>query len=400
MKTALVTGACGFSGGHMVKLLADEGVPVRGTDLERAYASPKVRACQHSVGVDWSAEGVEFVPADLSDRDSLKAVLKGVGTVYHTASLYDYSAPMSALEKVNIEGTVNLCEAMVSEGVDRLVHWSTAGVYGHPNMSRSSINPFRALFEQVWGIGVRPWLADKEYRRPAAHPTNQPFTEKGSTPLNTSGDQPRGTFLVNDYSVTKWKQEQIVQRYGKERGLRYTVIRPAPLYGPGSDYGIGGIVIAMSEGLTSVLPLDLKNYLMVNCHVRDICRAALFVAGREDTVGEDYNVSDPTVISQLEFLRTAALLVGRKVHLVPFVRMPLLMPVGVLSARLVRWMENRFPGYERIRIWEESSARYLSSSYWISSNKLKALGFEWEYPDFRIGLRDTVEWFIDMGWIK
>ena len=400
MKPALVTGACGFSGGHMIKLLADEGVPVRGTDLEGAYASPKVRACQESIGVDWNAAGVEFVPADLSDMDSLREVLRGVGTVYHTASLYDYSASMSALEKVNIEGTINLCEAMVEEGIDRLVHWSTAGVYGHPNMPRSSLNPLRALFEQVWGIGVRPWLSGKSYRRPTAHPTNQPFTEEGSTPLNTPADGPRGTFIVNDYSVTKWKQEQIVQRYGKERGLRYTVIRPAPLYGPGSDYGIGGIVIAMSEGLTSVLPIDLKNYLMVNCHVRDICRAALFVAGREDTVGEDYNVSDPTVISQLEFLQIAALLVGRKIHLLPFVRMPLFMPVGVLSARLVRWLENRFPSYERIRIWEESSARYLSSSYWISSNKLRDLGFEWEYPDFHIGLRDTVEWFIRMGWIK
>lgn len=400
MKPSLVTGACGFSGMHMVKLLMDEGIPVRGTDLESAFTSPKTCACRESIGLDWDAPGAEFIPADLASRDSLREVLRGVGTVYHTASLYDYSAPMSALVKVNIEGTTNLCEAMLAEGIDRVVHWSTAGVYGHPNMPRSSQNPFRALFEQVWGIAVRPWLSDKEYKRPAGHPANQPFTEEGSTPLNTPGDQPRGSFLVNDYSVTKWKQEQVIQRYGKERGLRYTIIRPAPLYGPGSDYGIGGIVIAMSEGLISVLPLDLKNYLMVNCHVRDICRAALFLAGREDTIAEDYNVSDPTLISQLEFLQSAALLVGRKVHLVPLVRMPLFMPIGVLSARLVRWLENRFSSYRRIRIWEESSARYLSSSYWISSNKLGSLGFEWEYPDFKTGLRDTVEWLIKMGWIR
>ena len=399
MKPALVTGACGFSGGHMVKLLRDEGVPVRGTDLPTAFASAKVRMCQRNIGLDWDADGLEFVPSDLGDRTTLAEALRGVGTVFHTASLYDYSAPMSALQKVNIEGTVNLCEAMLDEGIDRVVHWSTAGVYGHPYMPRSYLNPLRTVYEQLWGLAVRPWLADKAYRRPAKHPANQPFTEEGSTPLNTPGDQPRGTFLVNDYSITKWKQEQIVQRYGSERGLRYTIIRPAPLYGPGSDYGIGGIVIAMSEGLLSALPLDLRNYLMVNCHVRDICRAAYFLSQREDTLGEDYNVADPTVISQLEFLKTSALLVGRKIHLLPFLRMPLFMPLGIWSARYVRWLESRYPRYKRIRIWEESSARYLSSSYWISSEKLGSLGFEWEYPDFRLGLRDMVEWFVKVGWI-
>lgn len=400
MKTALVTGACGFSGSHMVKILADEGVPVRGTDLRRAFESEKVKVVSRNIGLDWNTPGVEFVPSDLSDKESLLEVLDGVGTVYHTASLYDYSAPMSALVKVNIDGQTNLCEAMVEAGVDRVVHWSTAGVYGHPYMAHSSPNPFRSLFELVWGHGVRPWLEDKEYKRPLARPTNQPFTEERSTPLNTPGDQPQGTFLVNDYSITKWKQEQILQRFGREKGLRWTVMRPAPLYGPGSDYGIGGIVIAISEGLVPALPLDLRNYLMVNCHVRDIGRAAYFLARREDTVFEDYNVSDPTVISQLDFLKTSMLLVGRKVHLVPFLRMPWLLPAGIWSARYLRWLENRFPRYRRIRIWEESSARYLSSSYWVSSNKLKALGFEWEYPEFSLGLRDMVEWFIKVGWIR
>lgn len=400
MKLALVTGACGFSGGHMVKILKDAGIAVRGTDLEKAFNDPRVIKTQENIGLDWESGDVEFVPADLLDKDSIRKALKGVDVVFHTASLYDYSAPMEALEKVNIHGTVSLCEAVLEEGVDRLIHWSTAGVYGHPYMPRSYLNPLRALYELVWGHGVRPWLPDKDYKRPAGHPTNQPFTEESSSPLNTSGPQPRGTYLVNDYSITKWKQEQLIKRFGEEKGLRYTVLRPAPLYGPGSDYGIGGIVIAISEGLAPVLPLDLRNYLMVNCHVRDIGRAALFVAEKEKTVGEDYNVSDPTVISQLEFLKISALLVGRKVHLIPFLRMPMLMPLGIWSARYVRWLENRFPAYRRLRIWEESSARYLSSSYWISSRKLKNLGFEWEYADFRLGLRDTVEWFIKVGWVR
>lgn len=398
--TVLVTGACGFSGSHMVKILLDEGVKVRATDLERSRSNPKVQMVQKNIGLDMNAAGVEFMPSDMTDKESMRKVVDGVETVFHTASLYDYSAPMSALEKVNIGGTVNLCEAMIDKGVERLVHWSTAGVYGHPYMPRSSLNPLRAPYEILHGALVRPWLRDKEYKKPTGHLTNQPFTEVSSSPLNTPGDKPLGSFLVNDYSVTKWKQEQLIQKFGNEHGLKFTVLRPAPLYGPGSDYGIGGIVIAMSEGILTVLPLDLRNYLMVNCHVRDIGRAAYFVSKRDDTIGQDYNVSDPTVISQLEFLMTSALLVGRKVHLVPLIRMPGLMPAGILSSKIVRWLDNTFDSYQRIRIWEESSARYLSSSYWISNEKLKALGFEWEYPDFRLGLRNTVEWFIKVGWVK
>ena len=206
MKPALVTGACGFCGGHMVKLLADEGVPVRATDLESAAGDPEVRFVQENLGIDFNRKGVEFVPSDLTDKASLKAALKGVGTVYHTASLYDYSAPMEALEKVNLYGTTNLCEAMVEEGVDRVIHWSTAGVYGHPNPPRSFLNPFRVWYEMYDFFFGRPFDKGRPYVRPQGHPTNQPFTEEGSTPLNTPGDQPKGTWLVNDYSITKWKQ--------------------------------------------------------------------------------------------------------------------------------------------------------------------------------------------------
>ena len=170
--------------------------------------------------------------------------MKGVGTVHQTACPYDCSAPVEALEKVNIHGTVNPCEAMLDEKTYRLIRWSNAGAYGQPYTSSSSHNP-----------------------------------------LNTPGDEPRATCPVKDYSITRWKQEQIVQRYGRKRGLRYTVILPAPPYGPGSDYRTGGIIIAISEGLVPFLPLDLRNYPMVTCHARDIGRAACFVSPRDETVG-------------------------------------------------------------------------------------------------------------------
>jgi len=401
VRKILVTGAFGFSGSHMLRLLVEEGYRnIRATDLESTSANPKARWLHRELGVDLERDGIEFVPADLTDKESLRAALEGVEILFHPASLYDYSAPPEALERVNVLGVTNLCEIAVDAGVRRMLHWSTAGVYGHPYMPGERSNPLWPLYEFFWGILVRPWLADSGYLRPRDYPTNQPFTEDSPNPLNTNGPGPEGTYLVNDYSVSKWKQEQTLQRFLREKNLPVTIIRPAPLYGPGSDYGIGGIVVAISEGLIPRVPADLGNYLMVNCHVRDACRAALFLARRPETIGEVFNVVDDSLVSQLDFLRRAALLTGRNLGLLDLLTVPIFAPLAVSSARVVAWLDKTFPRYKRYRIWEESSARYISSSYWISNRKLKNLGFRWEYPDFAVGLKETVEWLVKAELIK
>lgn len=397
---SLVTGACGFTGTHLVKLLHEKGFRVRATDLASSYEKPQWKSIAQKLGIDFNRHGIEFVPADLTDKSTLGPALKGVDRLFHTASLYDYSASMDALEKVNIQGTRNLLETAIEQKVQRIMHWSTCGVYGKPVMPLCMHPPFLRTWHFVHGVFIRPWLKDKRYKRPGSHPTNVPFTEDKSNPLNTQGDQPQGTSLTNDYSVTKWKQEQLVQSFMREFGLKVTIIRPAPLYGPGSDYGVGGILIAMSEGIIPAIPSDLKNYVMSSCHVEDICRAALFVSEREDTVGEAYNVVDDSTISQGEFIQLAALLCGRKLRILHGVTMPMVRPLMVWSARKARDTARKHPNYQRLRMWEESSARYVSSSYWISNRKLKSLGYQLAYPDFKVGLRETAEWMVEMGWIQ
>ncbi len=400
MKPSLVTGACGFVGTHLVKHLVELGEPVRATDLAGAMKDLGVRFVHEKLDVDFERDGVEFVPADLTDKESLRPAVRGAGTVYHTASLYDYSAPMSALEKVNIFGTTNLCEVMVEEGVERVIHWSTNGVYGRPNMPRSYRNPLRTVYEMIRGQWLWPWLKDKEYKRPGKYPTNVPFSEDGSTPITTPGDGPEGTYLVNDYSVTKWKQEQIIYGYFKEKGLLVTIIRPSVIYGPGSDYGMGGIIITLSEGFWPILSADMADFMMVSVHVRDVARAAHFLARKEEAIGEAYNITDDSVMSQLEFMKLAALLLGRKVHTIPLVYLSVVKPLAILYIRTGEWLQKKFDFFELPRFFEESSTHYLSSSYWIDNQKIKRLGFEFEYPDARVGVRDTVAWFIRAGWIK
>lgn len=63
----------------------------------------------------------------------MRQAVRGVGVVFHLAALisipYSYHAPRSYVRS-NVEGTANVLQAAVEEGVDRFVHVSTSEVYG------------------------------------------------------------------------------------------------------------------------------------------------------------------------------------------------------------------------------------------------------------------------------
>jgi nucleoside-diphosphate-sugar epimerase len=368
----LVTGACGFTGSHLVKQLLDSGQAVIATDLSRAFEHPKNKAIFASQGIDFGHPKCTVQPSDLTDKKSLAALFEHPVThVFHTASLYDYSASMNILRKINVEGAVNLFDLAIGhDKLERFIHWSTCGVFGKP------------------------------YTAADGRKCNIPFTEENPSPKNTpiSQDEPAGTHIVNDYSVTKFKQEQIAWQYHREKGLPLTVIRPAPIYGPGSDYGHGGILLAVARGLVPVIPKDAKNYITTSVHVADVAGFGVFAAQNAATLGEDYNVIDDSIISYYEFLHYMALLMGRRMRDLPLVRQSWLRHLGLLAANVWLVLEKRF-GVPRVRILEKGSATYMSSSYWISNAKSKKAGYTYKYPDVKEGLRETVDWFRRMGWL-
>lgn len=371
-KLNLVTGACGFCGSHLVRLLLDKGEKVVATDLERAFTHSKNRFIFERIGLDFDHPNCTVVPANLLEPESIRALTAyPVTHLFHTASLYDYSASMDILEKINIEGALNLFDAALEmKDLKRFVHWSTCGIFGKPYTARAGAK------------------------------CNVPFTEENSSPKNSpfGQDQPTGTHLVNDYSVTKWKQEQWAWKYHREKGLPLTVVRPAPLYGPGSDYGHGGILLSINQGLVPLIPADSRNYITTSVHVQDMAGFAAFVADADFALGEDYNVVDDSIISYRDFLHYLALLVGRRMWDAPLIYMPLIRPFMIAAAKLWLFLEKRF-GVPRVRVFEVQSATYMSSSYWIANNKARQTGYVFKYPDVYEGMRDTVLWFRDAGWL-
>jgi dihydroflavonol-4-reductase len=118
VKPTLVTGATGFVGWHVARLLLERGHRVR------ALVRPSSRLRELEV---------EAAAGDLCDPDSLERAVAGCGLVFHVAADYRLWARDSGqLYRSNVDGTRNMLEAARKAGVERIVYTSTVGCIGFP----------------------------------------------------------------------------------------------------------------------------------------------------------------------------------------------------------------------------------------------------------------------------
>jgi dihydroflavonol-4-reductase len=118
VKPTLVTGASGFIGWHVARMLVEAGHRVR------ALVRP---------GSQVGEIEVEAVTGDLRDPESLQRAASGCGLVFHVAADYRlWAAHPEELYDSNVGGTRNLLEAAKKAGVERVVYTSTVGCIGMP----------------------------------------------------------------------------------------------------------------------------------------------------------------------------------------------------------------------------------------------------------------------------
>jgi len=135
---ALVTGAGGFLGSHLVERLLADGYAVRAFCQYDSTGSPGWLA-DADLDCDTRANErggwLEIHLGDVRDARCVRRVADGVDVVFHLAALiaipYSYQAPASFVD-TNVTGTLNVLEAVRDAGVPRLVHTSTSEVYGTP----------------------------------------------------------------------------------------------------------------------------------------------------------------------------------------------------------------------------------------------------------------------------
>lgn len=168
----LVTGATGFTGGHLARTLAARGYDVVALVRDESRAGALARA------------GISLVQGDLRDRAALVRAATGAKVVYHIAAIYRQAGLRDdEYRAVNAGAVATLVEAAAAAGVSRVVHCSTVGVHGD--------------------IASPPAGEDAPLR---------------------PGDI---------YQITKLEGERVARRAAETAGIELVIARPTGIYGPG-----------------------------------------------------------------------------------------------------------------------------------------------------------------------
>ena len=120
-KKILVTGATGFVGSYLTRHLVKQGASVRA--LKRKDSAMTL--------VDDVKDKIEWVESDILDVIGLEDAMVGIHQVYHCAAMVSFNPKdINRMMKVNGEGTANVVNAALNEGVDKMLHISSIAAIG------------------------------------------------------------------------------------------------------------------------------------------------------------------------------------------------------------------------------------------------------------------------------
>ena len=230
-KPILVTGASGFIGAWIVETL-----------YLRGYTRVRAGIRSWTSAARLARFPVDICLCDVMDNAQLAAASEGVNIIIHCAK---------GSRMVNVEGTRNVIDQARTLGISRLVHLSTAEVYGEP-------------------CGVIDETA----------------------PLKPRGDE---------YADSKIEAEKLCWE-SIARGVPITILRPSIVYGPFCEWwtvrfaerlqsGNWGIFKGVGEGFCNLV------------YVSDLVSAVLIAAENEAAIGEAFNINGPERLTWNDYFK-------------------------------------------------------------------------------------------------
>lgn len=122
----LVTGASGFIGQHLVKLLSEKG--------------QEVRALYHKREPDDELKqlpGVNWMQCDLLDIYAVEEALKGINDIYHCAAIVSFSGKdKERILHCNVESTANIVNIALEQGIRKIIYLSSVAALGRSEQTK------------------------------------------------------------------------------------------------------------------------------------------------------------------------------------------------------------------------------------------------------------------------
>ncbi len=221
-----VTGGTGFIGSHLIKRLLRDG------------ASVKALARDSSNVEGLKKLGVEIIIGDVTDKTSLKGVMKGSDILYHLGNVSRWWLPDKSLYyKINVEGTKNILIEATNEGVKKVVYTSSLAAIRQPKGEIAT--------------------EEKEHKRD----------------------------FESHYGRSKFLAEREVHRIYREYGLPVVILNPGVVIGPGDLKTFGRTIIELLNGKLEALLFEDSIVPLV--YIDDTVEGHI-ISAEKGKIGEKY----------------------------------------------------------------------------------------------------------------
>lgn len=253
----LVTGANGFVGSALCKVLQDSAISVK--SAVRNESAVKLH------DADYITVGV------INGSTDWASALAGIDCVVHLAARVHVMNettpnPLEEFRLVNTLGTEKLARDAVAAGVKRLVYLSTVKVNGEET-------------------------------------TDTPFTEHVAQAP------------ADPYGLSKWEAEQSLRKISAETGLEVVIIRPPLVYGVGVKGNFQALLKAVSRGVPFPLgSVENRRSLVSLGNLVSLIRECIV---NSKAAGETFLVSDGQDLSTAELIAVIANAMGKSARLMP-----------------------------------------------------------------------------------
>jgi len=222
-----VTGATGFIGTELVKLLIEKG----------HHPHCFVRNTSNKEKLE--ELGASFCLGDVTDKESIIRGMHGCDWVAHLANIYSFWEPdKNIYTQVNVRGTQNVMEAALENNISKIAHVSTIGVYGDH--------------------------------------TDEIITEESEV----------GSTRFSEYSQSKLAGDLIAWDLFERKDLPLVVIYPTVVVGPNDPKPTGQYLINLLGG--KVPAIAFNDVVFTFTDVRDVALGIIKALEKDNNIGEKY----------------------------------------------------------------------------------------------------------------